>query len=660
MNAILQPSAPDPPPPGRSHPWAIGAGVALVVMALLVFATGGLRLPAAGALILGVFEVTGGAWPRRGQRDLQSPLEAGAHRLALRQDQVLLVFNGLAASLLARAAAGDGPQVISPLATFLWLAGIVLVVLGCWIHSSDPTPNRWTRAEVGVVLLLTLTALAIRAWGIERMPFVLSGDEGSAGLTAWEFRTGARNNLLSLGWFSFPALYFALLSVSQALFGRTTEAIRLLSALAGALTIPALYAMARQMFSRPAALAAAAWLAAYHVHVFFSRLAYNNIFDPLLLLLAAGGLWQGWQHGRRRAFIVAGLALGFSQYSYTTGRLTPILLGMWIVLLALDRHPDRPRLAGLASTGLVAAAVFLPLALLYIEHPDQLLFTASRVSMLIPGWTSEAAAALGMTAPGLVLEQIWVTALGLTVAELQGVYYAPGVPMLISLSAVLFFGGLGLCLVRARQPRHSLLLLVLAGTILAGGLSIQAPNSQRLLYLAPALAVLVVLPFDAVWVWSSRRWPAGRPALLGAVGLVVLVMMAQNLDALFLRYFPREEYGSLNGAVTQEMIAVLPSVPQGTPVYFFGGGRMGFFSIPSLAYLLPGSSAVDLTSADEILADTSDLVAIVLPEQSDALAGLQTRFPEGASLRRYNRHGRLLFDIWAVGDAAQALTSNLP
>jgi len=633
------------------------AGLMLAALGLFLRSTGGPAIPAAIVLLLGLLQAASGVLAARHAVRILRRIGAW---LGVGLPQAVAITQGLALAIAARAAAGDGPQVISPLANFLWLAGIVLVVLGCRTRPSDPTPDRWTSVEIAVIFLLTLAALAVRAWGIARMPFVLSGDEGSAGLTAWEFRTGARNNLLSLGWFSFPALYFALLSVSQALFGRTTEAIRLLSALAGALTIPALYAMARQMFSRPAALAAAGWLAAYHVHVFFSRLAYNNIFDPLLLLLAAGGLWQGWRHGRRRAFIVAGLALGFSQYSYTTGRLTPILLGMWIVLLALDRRPDRPRLAGLASTGLVAAAVFLPLALLYIEHPDQLLFTASRVSMLIPGWTSEAAAALGMTGPGLVLEQIWVTALGLTVAELQGVYYAPGVPMLISLSAVLFFGGLGLCLVRLRQPRHSLLLLVLAGTILAGGLSIQAPNSQRLLYLSPALAVLVVLPFEAVWVWSSRRWPAGRPALLGTVGLVVLVMMAQNLEALFVRYFPREEYGSLNGAVTQEMIAVLPSVPQGMPVYFFGGRRMGFSSIPSLAYLLPGSSAVDLTSADEIPADTSDLVAIVLPEQSDALAGLQTRFPEGACLRRYNRHGRLLFDIWAVGDAAQALTSNLP
>ncbi len=54
------------------------------------------------------------------------------------------------------------------------------------------------------------------------------------------------------------------------------------------------------------------------------------------------------------------------------------------------------------------------------------------------------------------------------------------------------------------------------------------------------------------------------------------------------------------------------------------------------------------------------LVAFVLPEQGASLAALKSRFPEGIGLRRYNRQGRLLFDIWAVGDAAQSLSSVLP
>jgi hypothetical protein len=50
----------------------------------------------------------------------------------------------------------------------------------------------------------------------------------------------------------------------------------------------------------------------------------------------------------------------------------------------------------------------------------------------------------------------------------------------------------------------------------------------------------------------------------------------------------------------------------------------------------------------------------VLPEQAASLAELRSRFPEGIALRRYNRHGRPLFDIWAVGDVAQSLSSALP
>jgi len=129
---------------------------------------------------------------------------------------------------------------------------------------------------------------------------------------------------------------------------------------------------------------------------------------------------------------------------------------------------------------------------------------------------------------------------------------------------------------------------------------------------------------------------------------------------LFVRYFPREEYGSLNGEVTQEMIAILPAFPADTPLYFFGGERMGFASIPSLAYLLPQASAVDANSVQDLPADPDGLLAIVLPEQAPTLAELKQRFPEGAGMRRYNRFGRALFDLWAVGSAAAALPSLTP
>ncbi len=87
---------------------------------------------------------------------------------------------------------------------------------------------------------------------------------------------------------------------------------------------------------------------------------------------------------------------------------------------------------------------------------------------------------------------------------------------------------------------------------------------------------------------------------------------------------------------------------------------MGFASIPSIAYLRPEAHALDLDRVDRIPPSLKALVAFVLPEQGASLAALQSRFPEGIALRRYNRHGQLLFDIWAVGDAAQSLSSILP
>lgn len=641
----------------------VAAGVVLALIGLHLTHAGGPPIPSIAVLLLGCAQAVSGLMVSRAgpvARQASRLSERCAGWLGVQPAQLLLIADGLILALASRAASGDAALNASPLATPLWLTGIVMGCAGCWARTPAPTAERWPRGEIALVALLTLLALIVRAWDIGSMPYVLSGDEGSAGLTAWEFRTAARDNVLSLGWFSFPALYFGLLSVSQAVFGRTAEAIRLVSALAGALTVPALYWMARQMFGRPAALAAAAWLAAFHVHVFFSRLAYNNIFDGLLFVMAAGGLWLGWQDGRRGGFLLAGLSLGLSQYFYTTSRLTPIVITIWVILLAIHRRPDRARTSGLAASGLAALAVFLPLGMLYASHPDQLFFTASRVSMLIPGWTSEAAAALGMTAGGLVLEQIWVTALGLTVAELQGVYYAPGAPMLISVSAVLFMAGLLICLLRIRDPRYSLPLLVLAGAILMGGLSIQAPNSQRLLYMAPALAVIVILPLEAARAWSARHWPGGRHALSVLAGLLVIVMLTQNLDQLFGRYFPREEYGSVHGEVTQAMIEIWPGIPPGTPAYFFGGERMGFASIPSIAYLRPEAYALDLDRVDRIPQSLKGLVAFVLPEQGASLAALRSRFPEGIALRRYNRHGQPLFDIWAVGDAAQSLSSTLP
>jgi hypothetical protein len=292
----------------------------------------------------------------------------------------------------------------------------------------------------------------------------------------------------------------------------------------------------------------------------------------------------------------------------------------------------------------------MPLMLLYVAHPGEVLFTASRVSMLVPGWIEPAAAALGTTPFGLILEQIWVTALGLSAAELQGVYYGSGVPLLFGLSTPLFYLGLLYCILHLRDPRYNLPLLALALTLLVGGLSIQAPNAQRMLLLPPILAMAVTLPLNQAVEWIAARAVRLKPAAVVIAAGLVLVMGAQNLDHLFGRYFRQDQYGSLNGEVTMEMVNVLKEVPSRQPVYFIGGERMGFYSIPSLPYLLPDVRGIDLEYPYALPEneDSPDLQywIFVLPEQTQALELIHERYSPADLSARYNRQGRLLFYLY--------------
>ncbi len=562
-----------------------------------------------------------------------------------------LLVIGLGFALGARAAAGDGPQVLSLLAIPLWLGGIFCTLIG--VRRSDqniPRGSVLNRVEWLALIGLTVAAFVLRAWQIDSMPYVLSGDEGSIGLTSWEFMDGLRNNPLGLGWFSFPALYFWIISWSQAIFGRTVFAIRVVSALAGAVTIPATFLLLRAMFNKRTAWLGAIWLACFHQHIFFSRVAYNNIFDGLTFTLAALTLWSCAQSGRRTSFLLAGLTLGISQYFYTTARLIPIVLGLWIIHLN-RRQPDRSswfsNLASLAWTALITA---MPLALLYLQHPDSLFFTAGRVSMIVPGWIEPAAAALGTTPLGLVLEQIWITTLGLTIAELQGVYFGSGVPMLFGISAVLFLLGLFISLAHLRDPRHSLPILTLLATVIVGGLSIQAPNAQRMLLLPPMLALWIAVPLDSSVAWLTSRVPSLQWGYRLAAAALLVLAASQNLLHLFRDYFPNEDYGSLNGEVTMEMINILRDEPSDVEVYFIGGDRMFFNSIPSLPYLLPGMTGEDLEPPfnlpDEKASPPGPSLFFILPEQTMALEKIPERYNPGVTSTRYNRHERLLFYVY--------------
>jgi 4-amino-4-deoxy-L-arabinose transferase-like glycosyltransferase len=147
----------------------------------------------------------------------------------------------------------------------------------------------------------------------------------------------------------------------------------MLSALIGAATVPALYVFARLSYGRATAIAAAALLAVYHLHVHYSRIGLNNVVDPLPALVAFTALLYGVRRASWLGFAGAGAALGLAMYFYMGARLAPLVVAVVLAhLLVVDRRRFRelaPRIA-LVPVGFVLVAG--PLLRWFRDHPDAL------------------------------------------------------------------------------------------------------------------------------------------------------------------------------------------------------------------------------------------------------------------------------------------------
>jgi len=129
-------------------------------------------------------------------------------------------------------------------------------------HEDDQAP------ELLIVSTLTLIALVTRAYGIWEWPF--TGDEYFTVTYAEERATG-----MIIG----PA-YYALVLVSQDIFGVTNWAARLPSVIMGVLSVPAFYFMCRAIFDRRVAAIGCIFVILSEWHLYHSQLArfYSGIF----------------------------------------------------------------------------------------------------------------------------------------------------------------------------------------------------------------------------------------------------------------------------------------------------------------------------------------------------------------------------------------------
>lgn len=390
-------------------------------------------------------------------------------------------------------------------------------------------PARWEWLLVG---LIALVALSLRLYRLDSVPPGLTHDEAGNGKSAMGVLEGDRPLYFTIGNGREPLYAYSMAPVVAAL-GPTEIAVRLTSVLWGMALILVTWAWVRAAFDPITALLAAASLSVGFWPLMIGRLGLRAVTLPVLFTAAVYQFWRAASLGEDdagigagaipwRRYVLAGLLLGASFYTYMASRVLPAIWLIFLLYLALaHRRRARATWLGILILLVVALIVALPLARYLSAHPE----AETRIAQLSDPLQE---AREGNWGP---LRQNIVDALKIfsfsNAGDPHWIYNLSGRPLLDALSGLLFYGGLFLVLWRWRDPAHFFVLVWLAvgmAPVLVTGAN---SSVMRAVAIQPALFVTQALALHGlVRLFIRRRIRVAAflvpGVLLAIIGLVTV------------------------------------------------------------------------------------------------------------------------------------------
>ncbi|HJW82796.1 MAG TPA: glycosyltransferase family 39 protein, partial [Anaerolineae bacterium] len=379
-------------------------------------------------------------------------------------------------------------------------------------------------AQMILLIAIILIAIVFRFAQFGQTPPGLHYDEAIDAKLAQDIRAGKWTIYFEEGWGREP-LYHTLVALTLNFVSDPASALRLVSAMLGLAQLLAAYFLFRRLFGVPTALIAAAWIAVMFWTVSTSRAGLRNITLTTLATLTAWAFWQAWSatqgagSGRPAqppisfftlhpssfiphpsAFLLPGILLGLTLYTYQPSRVVPIIYLVFIAYLSFTHRSSltsnwKPLVVFLA----IAVVVFVPLAIFLATHPGAETGRA---------FQTEPIRALLQGNPGPALHTAAATLKMFTFeggGDPQPIYNVPGRPLFIGLGSILFYIGLLACLVRWRQPAYAFVLIWLIVTLLPNLLTEPAPFFYRAIAAQTPTLALPAIGTVALSDWVNRR-----------------------------------------------------------------------------------------------------------------------------------------------------------
>ena len=307
----------------------------------------------------------------------------------------------------------------------------------------------------------------------------------------------------------------------QILFGDNGLSIRLPAVYLGLLLVAATMRWTKREFGLVTALAAGIGLAISWWPIIFSRVGIRPIMEPLFLVVFAW-FWP------RRPWL-AGLFLGLSVYTYTGARvvfLLPVLLFLywfaavrWVNVPRKKLHNWRLPKPQLAAIIVFLVALLLVLPLAYTLRLDPTL--QQRVQQL----EGPLQALLQGNIQPVLSSSLSTLGIFSFKGDPRWTYSMSGRPLFDPLTAVFFYGGLLLAILRFRKPAYAFALFWLIVALIPSAVTPQAPSTVRLVGAIPVVYLMPALGVSWLWHRFQQRGMNRKlvSALFVVAGLLVII-----------------------------------------------------------------------------------------------------------------------------------------
>ncbi len=359
------------------------------------------------------------------------------------------------------------------------------------------------RAELAALVLILLIAAAFRIPGLDRIPPGLQHDEIFYAQDAAGVQQGHRPIYFASNNGREP-LYIYLMAGTLSIFGHNALGIRMASVICGMLTVLFIHLWGREAWNARVGLIGAALTATTLWPIFISRTGLRAVSLPMAVAMVgwlfARALNRGDAPQAWRAWLIAGGALGLTEYTYLAARVVPGGYGAFFILTLFTGRPNiRRTWCRWLIFGAAALLIFAPLGWYLLNTPG----VEARFDQL-GGPLDD----LKAGDPGPLIDGTLRT-LGMFTFEGDPVwrYNVAGRPVFGWGVGLLFYIGVVWCIRHRRAPQSALLIIGLAVALTP---SAATPTPPAFLRAGAALPAAMLLPaLGAEWLMSkAAAWHA--------------------------------------------------------------------------------------------------------------------------------------------------------